>query len=362
MTRRLFFHVGAPKTGTTYLQDLFARNRERLVQQGVTYPDTRSGTHFEAAIDLMDHPWGGQLEAARGSWDDLVAAAHAAPGDVLLSHEVFAGASRAHVEKAREQLSGFELHVVLTARDLARQVPAEWQQTVKHRGKRTFERFLTDLEGASRTDSDLWFWRVQSLPDVLTRWGAGLEPGHIHVVTVPQPGAPRDELWRRFAGVVGLDADADWQEPEQANESMGIAETQLVRKLNGALMGRDVDHIVYSDLVRELLVHRTLAGLDLSPRASVPPARRSWFDEISAEWQEWLAGSGVDVVGDREELLPVWPEGDPAQWADPDAPDLEAVFKAATLALAELVVTESERRKEAPAERAKSVFRQVFRR
>ena len=35
-----------------------------------------------------------------------------------------------------------EVHVVLTARDLARQIPAEWQENVKHRGRRSFARFM----------------------------------------------------------------------------------------------------------------------------------------------------------------------------------------------------------------------------
>ena len=44
----------------------------------------------------------------------------------------------------------------------------------------------------------MWFWKAQGLPDVLTRWGAGLPPERIHVVTVPQSGAPRDLLWQRY--------------------------------------------------------------------------------------------------------------------------------------------------------------------
>ena len=38
-----------------------------------------------------------------------------------------------------------EIHVVLSARDLVRQIPAEWQENVKHRRTKTYADFLADL-------------------------------------------------------------------------------------------------------------------------------------------------------------------------------------------------------------------------
>ena len=37
-TRRIFLHIGAIKTGTTYIQSVLRENRERLVEEGVLFP------------------------------------------------------------------------------------------------------------------------------------------------------------------------------------------------------------------------------------------------------------------------------------------------------------------------------------
>ena len=36
--RRVYLHIGAPKTGTTYVQDRLSRNAKTLAQHGVHFP------------------------------------------------------------------------------------------------------------------------------------------------------------------------------------------------------------------------------------------------------------------------------------------------------------------------------------
>ena len=69
MSRKVLLHVGTPKTGTSYLQDVLFRNREVLEQAGIAYPATRHDSHFLAALDLMQLPWGGLQAEAIGAWD-----------------------------------------------------------------------------------------------------------------------------------------------------------------------------------------------------------------------------------------------------------------------------------------------------
>jgi hypothetical protein len=230
-----------------------------------------------------------------------------------------------------------EVHIVLTARDLARQLPAEWQERVKHRGRRSFANFLTRVTEAPRTNPELWFWRVQAIPDVLTRWGNGLSPERIHVVTVPPPGAPRDLLWRRFAGVVGIDPDAPYVESTDLNPSLGIAETAVLRRLNKLLAGKGVPRELYVALVREVVAQDTLARRPDQIRAALPERRWPFVDEVTAEWQEWLVGAGVDVVGDLADLLPERPDYTDGTWIHPDRPPAELVAEAAVEALAAVI-------------------------
>lgn len=355
MSRRVFLHVGAPKTGTTYLQSMLASNRARVAEQGLSYPGTASGSHFEAAIDLTDHNWGGRLDQSRGEWDKLASAALKAPQDALISHEVLAPATPAQVRRAQSSLEGAEVHVVYTARDLGRQIPAEWQETVKHRGRKRFSRFLAILTEAPRVGSDEWFWRVQGLPDVLSRWSAGMSPDRIHLITVPPPGAPNDLLWRRFAAVVGLGTDLDLEPVERLNPSLGIAEISVLRRLNMALKGRAIPQPVYAAVVRDLIARDTLGRRESPQRAQLPPESRAFVDAVTSEWLEWVEGSGIDVVGDLAELQTRWPD-QAETWVDPDRPRPLDVVNASVAALAEMVEAEAERYRDNPLRAARRRF------
>jgi hypothetical protein len=342
MTRRVYLHVGAPKTGTTYLQDRLAANRAALAEHDVHYPLGLQASHFRAALDLIDVSWGGQREDARGEWPRLVDRVRRHDGTVIVSHEILAGASREQAQRAVEDLADSEVHLVYSARDVARQIPAEWQEGVKHRRRRSFARFLTQVQEANRRNPSLWFWRAQGLPDVLTRWGAGLPPEHIHLVTVPQPGAPRDLLWERYCAAFGIDPSWGPEESDRENVSIGIAETTLIRKLNRRLRRAGVPGPDYRRLVRQVVVHETLAAREGMTRATLPPAAFPWADEIASEWIEWVEGSGIDVVGDVEELRPVAPPPD-TKWHDPDRPRRREMVDAALDAMVAVVAEASQR-------------------
>ena len=54
MTRLVYLHVGAPKTGTTYLQDRLALNKAELARHGVHYPLNLHASQFRPALDLLE--------------------------------------------------------------------------------------------------------------------------------------------------------------------------------------------------------------------------------------------------------------------------------------------------------------------
>ena len=323
--RKVLVHVGAPKTGTSYVQDVLFSHRDELAAAGLLYPGERFDAHFLAALDLMELTWGGLEREAVGAWDRLAEEVRAWPGTVILSHEILATASRSQVRRALASLGdGVDVHIVLSARDLVRQIPAEWQENVKHRralGYREFLDKVTDPQRRGQLAS--WFWGVQEVPEVLDRWGATLPPQQVHLVTVPRPGAPRDLLWRRFASVLGLDPAAYAPEVERANPSLGVPETALIRRLNervnhGVLANED-----YRRFVRELLAHRTLSARTGSPRLGLPPDVHTWAADLSETWIAALRTRGYDVVGDLDELRPepLDHPSHPGTFADPDAPD-----------------------------------------
>ena len=194
MSRKVLLHVGTPKTGTSYLQDVLFRNREVLAAAGIAYPADRHDSHFLAALDLMQLPWGGLQSDAIGAWDALARqvreALSAGAGTAVISHEILATASRAQIGRALESLGrDTEVHLVLSVRDLVRQIPAEWQENVKHRAQLSYGAFLDQIQDPERASRiGAWFWGVQEVPEILDRWGQELPPEQVHLVTVPPPG------------------------------------------------------------------------------------------------------------------------------------------------------------------------------
>ncbi len=334
--RRVYLHVGTPKSGTSYLQDKLARNRALLERDGFDYVRTRSGDHFEAALDLLGQRWAGAEETARGQWDALASQARKSRRDVLVSHEILAGADADAVQRALDSFPGREAHVVLTVRDLGRQIPAEWQERVKHRARRDFAAYLRHTRRHHGRRKVTPFWRAQDVPRILSTWGSALPPSRVHVVTVPPPGAAPGLLWQRYAGVLGLDPHADWTESVTTNASLGGAEVTLLRRLNADLAERGVPREAYIQWVREGIVKEVLAGRDDSPRATVPPKARPWVEEVTAGWIEQIRGMGVDVAGDLADLEPVWPS-DETGWADPDQSDPALVADLAIESLAHVL-------------------------
>jgi len=338
VSKRVLLHVGTPKTGTSYLQDVLFRNQRTLAKSGILYPADRFDAHFLAALDLMRLPWGGLEAEAVGAWDRLAARIRKHSGTAIISHEILATASRAQAGRALRSLGlddGVEIHLVVSARDLVRQIPAEWQENVKHRAALSYAAFLDQIRDPERSSRiATWFWGVQELPDILDRWGHDLPPERVHLVTVPPPGGPKQLLWKRFSIAFGLDGlDLDL-EAERANPSLGVPETTLVRRINQAA-NRDVNPGDYRPLVRELLAHQTLSQRTGSPRLALPPDLHPWVSDLTTSWLEEIERRGYDVVGDLHDLVGAPPVAD---YADPDHPDERQVASAAVDAITALLI------------------------
>jgi hypothetical protein len=314
VSRRVYLHVGAPKTGTTYLQDRLALNAKLLGEHGVHFP-TKSPLvspgmfHFRAALDLLDQDWGGKPGHARGSWDALVRKVRKLDGTVVISHEILAPATPVKIAKAKQDLAGAELHIVYSARDLARQLPAAWQESIKQGRKWSYRRYLERVENRRP-----WFARAFDLPKVLENWTAGLPPAQVHVVTVPHEHS--DALWLRFCQAFGIDPAWAPEDSVRHNSSLGVAETQLIRQLNRRMDRMARRETSFDELIRGMLADDRLVERRSQPLL-LPPRLDPWARDEADRWVDWLKGSGVDVVGELDDLYPAPPVAE-EDWVNPD--------------------------------------------
>lgn len=307
-TRRCFIHVGLPKTGTSYLQGALWASRKTLTRHDlVMLPATRRD-HFLLSIALRDM----LVEAvdppeAFTVLDRLAAeAAAVTAGKALISMESLAPATPQEVARLVSILAGFEVHVIVTARDLARQVPSGWQQRMKNGLTHGYPEFLDAVVHRRPLSED--FWLNQDLPDVVERWSSLVPPERVHVVTVPPSGSDPDLLLRRFCSVLDVAPETLSTRSGSANSSIGLVQAELLRRVNLALADGPIDDSApvrarYPRVRRSLLTHQGLVpqrGVQARTPAEIAP----WCEQTAEAWVQQLSAGGYDIVGDLEDLLP----------------------------------------------------------
>jgi len=302
MTERVYLHVGAPKSGTTYLQQVLETNRERLGAAGVLLVGERHLDRIHAAMAVREDARLEDLPApARNAWTRLVHQIDTWDGpSAVLSYELFAVASAEQAARALADLATYDVHVVVTARDLGRSLVSAWQERLKFGLTTPLEEWRPNPESVEGSE---WGWRTLDPSGVAERWGGTLPPDHVHIVTAPRPGAGPAELWRRFAAACDLDSLVVDLEVRRANESVGLVQAELLRRVN-ARLGREITGSRQRSVwIRDLLAQGVLAPLG-QERIGVPEAQ---IGEATAVWKratERIGAGGYVVHGALADLEP----------------------------------------------------------
>jgi hypothetical protein len=296
------------------------RNRGELAAAGVLLPGHHPQDHFRAQNDLRDveklpsDPAGSWA----AEWDVLALQARESAGVSVISHELFCAADAGQAERAVRSLRPAEVHVVLTVRDMASLLPAEWQETVKHRNDRTWSGWLHDVidtESVAPDRREYWFWRVHDTMAILAAWARHVPPENVHVITVPPQGSGNALLWERFAGLLGIDPASADTSRARPNASLGVPEIEFLRRLNQSL-SPEIPDWFYMWNVKETLAHETLAARPRTARLVLPADRAAWAADQAEALIAALKESRYDIIGDLDELRPR-PASDPA--LEPDA-------------------------------------------
>ncbi len=309
MTRRkVFLHIGLPGTGAGFVEQALLSHSSALADAGIDVAGASTEEMLRVAIEIRrDHKdWGYQRSEVEGTWADVCRRIHRRKGNVVLSQELLAGASRDQVDLFLDGLAGREVHVVVTVRDPGTQVAAGWQESVKSGDSVTFGRFHERVMDPDRSHVQAReFWNSQDLVEVLGRW-SGVKAERVHLIAVPQVTDPRAAIWAALGRIVGFDAGRFTPDVARASQPiLGTTEAAVLRGVNEAIDGR-IDGQLRRTVVKRYFADRIL-GDTTTPPATTPP---ELYDELLARaeaWQKFVANAGYDVTGQLDDLLPRLP-------------------------------------------------------
>jgi hypothetical protein len=323
--KTLFLHVGAPKSGSTYLQTRLWANRAELRAQDIQLPGAGWVDHHRAGADLCGRQGGPARAPQLGAWERLVAQVKDDDARVaIISDERLCWATSSQVRRAMRSLAACDVHVIYGVREFAGVLTSAWQQGVKMTSANTLGEWLTRVAGGDYR----WFWKGHHLGSVLTRWN--LPSDRVSFLIVPPTPAEPEELWRRFASIVAAPLDL----PRQAlggNQTLGIDETELVRRMYGYVTDGPASFPT-KRVMRQVVSGQVLASRHNVRRIQLPEACRAFVAHHTARRKQIVASSGCRIVGDTGEL-----DLDPTRFVpELDRPDDVRVLDAAIDVIVEL--------------------------
>ena len=314
MTRRVILHVGAMKTGTSFVQSVLATHREALAAAGVAYP---AGSP-QAVLDLLKLPR--QPQQNRERWQALTSGAD----DLLVSMEFLSFATDRQVAAALEPFAGDRVEVVVSVRDQLGAIPAQWQTFCRNLGTEAWPDYLRSIEPTflgrpRKSRAYRTFHRAQGVPAFVRRWEEAPGVASVHVVTVPPSGSPPHVLWERFAAAAALpDVDVDLA-AVHSNPSLGYGSCDFLRRANTHLAS--VPPKLYRRGVRRLARGALVVRRGEESRPVLDRGGVRLGLSINNEVRDFLEERGYPVFGDladirREADLGAVPEQAPAVTED----------------------------------------------
>ncbi len=303
MADRVFLHIGAPKSGSTFVQSLLWKHRAALRTDGLLVPGRTPFDHNLASMAVRTQTPGSPIQLrAAATWERLLNRIRQWPGSVVLSNEWFCWAGSDGADRAMAELAPAPVHLVFTARAIVHQVPAAWQETLKVGSGESVDRFVERLDEAGAR----WSWSTIDPAESLVRWARSVPVERVHLVTVPQRDSDPALLWQRVCQVLGVDAGGYDADTPHANESLGVESAALLQRagpqLRAAILDEDADWTdpyrwLRNYLGHQLLVPRGGAGIALpEPLVARLAGRARGSVEV-------LATQGYHVVGSLDDLL-----------------------------------------------------------
>jgi hypothetical protein len=275
---RLVLHIGAAKTGTTYIQHALYRNSALLRDLGVYLPlagrfefATQSVAHHHLAWEIVEPR---RFKSSAGGWDALEEELSSVDAPVALVtaealERLTYSPERRHALEERLARISDEVTVVYVVREQLSHLNSLYTQNIKSlRGVEEFRVFVRQAVKSGRFDLDRCF----------RPW---YRSDQLDLVAVPFDDLIETDPFVALLHQVGIDVPPDKLElsGSRSNESLSPVAIEAAKLLGISL--RAVDP-AYN--------HRSAAGQQLYRAASAAARRRGWDESKYWGWTPEFAG------------------------------------------------------------------------
>ena len=303
-------HIGPPKTGTTSLQSALFAARAALLAQGVRHAgQARNASSAAQAVTGRTSMYMGGVVPPMSRWERLLREVReAGEPRMIISSEFFADATPEAIRRIVDDLDPDRVHVAVTLRPIASILTSQWSQYIADGMGAPFERWLDRMLNSDDHRLSPSFWVRHRHDQLVARWAEVVGPERVSVVIVD---AERGTVLRAFERLLGLADGTLVADPDLANRSLTLPETEAVRAFNNAFNTRFKD----ADLPRPMLAKVMHFGASRAmkrtppdpawPNVELPAWSLGETRRIAREIVDAIAGSGVRVIGDLESLARV---------------------------------------------------------
>lgn len=311
MSQPAYVHIGLPKTGTSYIQQVLWTNAVELRRQGFELLGQDAHTQRSAVLDLLGRRVV-EFENVEieGAWSTLAAdAGRVAASRVLISDETLIHARKRDARRLQATLAPREVHLVVTVRDLARAIVSMWQEDIR-KGRTIrwgdYVAAVRDPDSGPPT-AGVAFWLRYDLPARLEAWSSIVPAEHIHVVTVPPPGTHPSVLPQRFSSAVDIDPTGLELPQTSVHQGLDAQHAEVCRRLNAELR-EQLTAAQYRTVMRRVIMP-TIRRDEKGPAIGFPEQHRGWVTERSDQLVDRLSRGGFALTGDWADLRPAFETG-----------------------------------------------------